>query len=358
MKILMLTDGMDRGGAETHIAMLSEGLIAGGVSVSVLSEGGRIADALEERGIPQYRLPHIGRDPLALLRARHFLRELYRRERFDLLHAHARIPALLLRGGGWSATPPRRLVTAHAAYSPVGAWARLSYWGDRTLAVSEDLRALLCDGFHVPPEQVEVIPNGIDCTRFSPPVTPPPPQTVLFASRLDRDCSLGAELLLELAVPLKRVFPRLTVTVAGGGSEWEYLAWRGSRIEGETGERFLRFTGDVTEMDTLYRAHRIFVGVSRAAMEAAASGCAVILCGNEGFGGYLDPASPLPALSNFCCRGLDSPTARRLASYLAPLLAHPVLAARLAKEGTQKIRADFSANAVVKAYLAFLNTLP
>ena len=98
MKVLLLTDHMDAGGAETHIAHLALGLQAAGVDVTLASCGGRLARALEKQGIPQRVLGLSGRNPLLLLAARRALRRMVIKEGFEILHAHARIPALLLRG--------------------------------------------------------------------------------------------------------------------------------------------------------------------------------------------------------------------------------------------------------------------
>ena len=119
MKILMLADRMESGGAETHIAMLTEGLFQRGVDVSLLSEDGTAARRLAEGGIPWRRLHPLKRDPWVLSLARRRLRRLQETERFDVLHAHGRLTAQLLRGcEGWRGTP-LGIVTAHAAY-PTG----------------------------------------------------------------------------------------------------------------------------------------------------------------------------------------------------------------------------------------------
>ncbi len=353
MRILMVTDRMGLGGVETHVASLASELAERGVETEVLSMGGETAELLARRGIPQHRFSALGREPISLLRGARMLNGLQTSRGYDVIHAHSRLSAELLRFL-YGARRPLRIVTAHAAYRSTATDRLLSYWGDRTLAVSEDLRAHVCDRFGVPAEAVRVIPNGVDVSAFTPGERPLA-GSVLFASRLDRDCSLGAHLLVTLAPALKKVFPQLSLTVAGGGEELELLKWRAAHAERDCGTRFIRFLGGVSDMAPLYRRHRIFVGVSRAAMEAAASGCAVILCGNEGMGGYLERARRRPSLSNFCCRGMEMPTPRRLAALLSPLLAHPSLGARLGREGCAWMREEYSSVAAARAYLDFLN---
>ncbi len=351
MRILLVTDGMELGGAETHIAMLAKGLSELGQEVAVFSCGGRSSDRLEREGFPQYRYAPVGHSPSRILALRGRLRGLATSLGVSVLHAHARIPALLLRGCRRWEGSPAPIVTIHAAFSSSLLSRAVGYWGERTIAVSEDLRALACDRFGVPAEQITVIPNGIDLCRFSPPVHFPPPHSILFASRLDRDCSVGAELLCELLPRLAHRYPDLSVTVAGGGNALPILQKKVLEARRETLPP-VRFLGAVEDMPSLYRSHSLFVGVSRAAMEAASCGCAVLLCGNEGYGGLLSPASPLPSLSNFCCRGMEKPTADALFSDIVRLLDDPSRCREAAELGGAWIRGSFDHGEMANRTLA------
>ena len=62
MKILMLIDSLDVGGAETHVETLALELVKMGCEVSIASNGGKIAQMLEGEGVKQLfcrRLPHL-----------------------------------------------------------------------------------------------------------------------------------------------------------------------------------------------------------------------------------------------------------------------------------------------------------
>ncbi len=353
MKVLLLSDRMNRGGAETHVSALARGLKDAGVCVQVLSSGGELSERLAEEGIAQHLFPAdraiVGH--LTIPR----LRRLCEREKFDVLHAHARIPASMIRNcRRWSGSPAP-VVTMHAAYSPLSLASDVSYWGEHTVTVGEDLRALLCDGFGVPSERITVIPNGIDLDRFYPPpaTLPPPPRSVLFASRLDRDCSLGAELLCDLAPDLGAAYGDLTIRIAGGGDQFERLQRRAAEINARFGtRRLVELTGHAEDMSALYRRHSIFVGVSRAAMEAALCGCAVILCGNEGGAGILSPQNPIPSLSNFCCRGYKKPTRQSLGESLVTLLSDHARRKYAAMAGERWMRNDYGTEGMVERTLA------
>ena len=143
MKILLLTDRMDAGGAETHIAQLARGLTEQGNKVWLLSSGGRAADALAKAGVRILFAPFHSHTPLALLRSYRILRRLLKREQFDVLHAHARVPAFLL--GFFGSAGMARIVSVHARFHTNALLGKLCYWGDFTIAVGEDLRALAAD---------------------------------------------------------------------------------------------------------------------------------------------------------------------------------------------------------------------
>ena len=307
MRILMLTDRLERGGAETHVECLAAELTKMGHDVTVLSAGGRIADRMERLGIVQHRFLWSDRPLICYLRARRVLKKAMTGVKFDVFHAHTRRAAFLLRE--LRVSPDRavrkalKVVTVHAAFSCTPLLRRLCYWGDRTIAVSEDIRARVCDLFGVPGEAISVISNGVDPSVFYPLADPPSAETILFASRLDGDCSLGAEWLCKLAPDLRKKYPALQIRIAGGGERLEFLRAMAIEANRKCGAETVLLLGDVEDMAAEYRKSAVFVGVSRAAMEAAISGCCVILLGNQGWGGILSAENPLPAVSNFCGRG-------------------------------------------------------
>ena len=359
MHILLVTDRMDHGGAETHIAQLAKGLSSLRLQVTLLSSGGAGADALEREGIAQIRLPSLcRRSPAYLLKNTIALRRILRRESFSLIHAHARLPALLLRLAGTGRIPV--LVTAHAILRETPLLRRLSFWGTRTVAVSEDIRQHLLRAYGLPAERITVIPNGIDLSAFAPCEKPSPHQStcVSFVSRLDADCSLGAWLLCEIAPRLAEEFPSLTLRIAGGGSDHSALLRRAQEINRTLGRKMLSLMGWVNDMPSFLRESDVVVGVSRVAMEAAASGCAVILCGNEGYLGPMDAKNASRAAkSNLCCRGEAQATAERLRLDLLTLLADPAERARVAAEGNALVRASFSAERMCRETLALYRRL-
>ena len=323
MTVFLLIDRLGIGGAETHVTSLACSLAARGNRVTVVSSGGVLEERLHCGGVQTAHLD--GRFVRSFAANVVRLLRLVRERQPEIIHAHTRRTALLLwvtrailslapshflnkptalwggyrRRALWRVSVPVCIVTAHARFRP--RYRRLSYWGDATVAVSCDLADHLTRTFGVK-RRVTVIPNGIEAGHVPRGVRRENEVAVVFVSRLDRDCSAAAFALLDLAPRLVRAAAeqgkRLTLTLVGGGQCYDVLASRAKGLEG------VRAVGAVVDVMPYLAASDIFVGVSRAALEAVVAGCAVVLAGDEGYGGVLSEASfDRFSTGNFCCRG-------------------------------------------------------
>ena len=320
MRILLLTDRFAAGGAETHIADLASALSSLGHAVEVAAEDGGNVGLLRTRGIPFHRLPLAKRSPFSLMAARRGLLRLLQKEKYDLIHAHARLPAALAaplcRACGTPLT-----VTAHWVFRADGWRRRMSRWGDHTLAVSEDICRYLSKNYGIPRERITKTKNGIDLSRFLPVEKGTKELTVLHVSRLDRGRARCAELLLSLSE--EGALPRAadSLIIVGGGELEDALRRRAEAINHRLRRPFVNMTGAVEDVLPYYRRADVFVGVSRAALEAMACGLPVVLLGDEGSLPCRNDADlALAEESNFCCRGGAPATEEGLRAALFPLL--------------------------------------
>lgn len=322
MKLLLLTSSLGCGGAETHICTLAKELTLRGHRVTVVSSGGALVKNLTEGGISHRTLPLARKNPFSLLYARVGLYRLLKKERFDLVHAHARIPAYLVATAAKKMNIPM-VTTIHARFRGGYLRRRLSRWGEYSIAVSEDLKHHLCTVFGVPSDHVSVIPNGIDTRRFCPDATATSKDSfrLLFVSRLDRDCSRAAFLLCRMAKELRARFPALEIQIAGGGESLRALRRIADRINEEVGVPLIRLLGFVEDLRPFYRAADGVVGVSRVALEAISCGTPVVLAGNEGMLGLASGHTLRRAsASNFCCRNASPLTEKALRREILRLL--------------------------------------
>lgn len=313
MKILMLTDKMELGGAETHILTLTRSLLRRGHSVALASSGGALAKRISSEGARHITLPLSGKSPRELALSYIGLSKLIGSERFDLIHSHARLPSLLVSSLAKKNSVPL-VCTVHARFSLSSYRKRLSRWGNLSIAVSQDLKQYLSDCHGIPPENISVIYNGIDTSLFSP--SSAPDSTVFrigFLSRLDGDCSKAAITLCRLAPALISRLGSVEILIGGGGSALSDIKALASRVNSSLGIECIKVLGAVSDVSSFLRDCHLFVGVSRAAMEAALCSLPVILCGNEGYFGILTPENMDKALStNFCARGCKEISASRL----------------------------------------------
>lgn len=365
MIVILLIDRLETGGAETHVVTLARALAARGNRVTVVSSGGVLERELTAHGVQTARIDgafvrSFGKNVATLAR-------LIRAEHPDVLHAHTRRTALLLwavkcmvslapsrfltlptdlsggyrRASLWRAVKPVCIVTAHARFRP--RYRRLSYWGDATVAVSDDLADHIARTFGVAARRIEVIPNGVEVGQDRPMAARVGERRVVFVSRLDRDCSSAAFALLDLVPSLGHALAargeRLTLTLVGGGDCYGEIV---RRVEGMDG---VHAVGAVTDVTPYLRDADVFVGVSRAALEAIAAGCAVVLAGDEGYGGVLyEDRFDRFARGNFCCRGEGAIDADRLYADVLSLLCMTTEArARLNASLRARVRREYGA---------------
>ena len=312
MKILMLTDRLAIGGAETHIYELCRALRQKGHEVSLAAGAGAFFTRLSDEGFLLYPLPFDSKHPSALRRARGGLSRLLDTERFDVVHAHARLPAFL-------AAPlcKRRrfpfVCTAHWVFDSHGLRGRLSRWGEHSFAVSEDVRDYLVREYGLPRERITVIRNGIDAASF--PVRPRSfGGRILHVSRLDTGRAACAEALLACAEEFAASGLCHSLTIVGDGDRFGAISEEAKGLNSKIGREFIRTVGAVTDVRPFLYEADLFVGVSRAALEAMATGLPVILAGDEGYLSLFGEDKVDAALeSNLCCRGAPPVSSKQLA---------------------------------------------
>ena len=299
MKILLLADHMENGGAETHIYELSRFLSQKGHRVTVISFGGKVAEALAEQGICQ---KNYGKFPLLTL-FRHL-----QNHKPDVVHAHTRQSAFLCRLLLSFMQFPV-VFTAHARFCTTPIKGALSFFPERTIAVSADIAQHLITRFGVSRGQISVIENGIDTKRFCPKDNQNDEFHIVTVSRLDEDCSLTALLLCRIAPALSKKIPRLRITIVGGGSELAHVRMLASKANAVCGKNVVNAVGQKQDVLPYLQSASLFIGVSRAALEAMSCGIPVILSGNEGYLGIaVGKILAIAEHGNFCARGYPMPS--------------------------------------------------
>lgn len=330
MRVLMATMQLDIGGAETHIVELSKALARRGIEVYVASKGGAYVKELEEVGIKHFEVALHNKKIGSLISSYKKLEHIILDYKIDIVHSHARIPGflcgLLQKKYGF-----RFVTTAHWVFNTRFPFNLLSNWGTRSLAVSDDIKKYLVDNYGCNPDNIRVTINGVDMEKFSENVDfsdiakefsfGEDKTRVVYVSRMDVDRSYAAHKLIEAVPDLYEKIPNLEVVIVGGGNDFDKIKEEAEEMNKKIGSRIVIITGGRTDINKFVASGDVFVGVSRAALEAMACRKPAIIAGNEGYIGIFDEDKLQVSIdTNFCCRGCEKTTTKQLKDDLLTIL--------------------------------------
>ena len=373
MRILMTTMQLDIGGAETHIVELSKALSRRGIEVVVASNGGAYEAELTEAGIKHIRVPFHSKKPSCMYNAYKLLKQIIQEYRFDVVHAHARIPAFLC------ALLKKKLnfrlvTTAHWVFSTRFPYNLLTRWGDRSLAVSDDIKNYLVENYGLEPDNIRVTINGIDLEKFSKDTDfssvaeefelLPDKTRIVYVSRMDIDRSLAAHKLIEAVPDLAGEIPNLEVVIVGGGNDLSAIEEEAMAVNSALGYRAIITTGSRTDINRFAACGQLFIGVSRAALEAMACEKPAIIAGNEGYIGIFDEDKLSVSIdTNFCCRGCQPTETDKLKEDILSILkSSPERQAELGEFSRETVRKYYSidtmADDALKMYISIVKGTP
>ncbi len=155
LKIAQILPEFHEGGVERHVLWLSNALAGLGHEVTVISAGGKLEDKLDRR-VAFWRLPVQRKNPITGLYSALKIAGRARKEGWDILHAHSRVPAWIAWWASAMSSKPW-IFTAHDRYRKN--WAIKPFKKAKgSISVSEAVKTHL-SGFL--PERSIVIRNGI-----------------------------------------------------------------------------------------------------------------------------------------------------------------------------------------------------
>ena len=313
LNVLLSLMQLDIGGAETHVVELAKELKRKGINPIVTSKGGAYEKELREAGIKHYCVPLQNKNPINMIKSVKRLRRIIRDEKIDLVHSHARIPSFIL-GKLHRRMKFPFVTTAHWVFTTKWGLKYITDWGEKSVAVSEDIKTYLMDNYGVPSGDIQVTINGIDTDKFSPDTDKTEinqelgikdtDTVIVYVSRLDESRSLVAKQLINIVPDIDKFTDNLKVVIVGDGDDFTNVKSATDRVNKELGRDCVVLTGARTDINKLVAPAHLFIGVSRAALEAMAAEKAVIIAGNEGYIGLFDEDKLQVGIdTNFCCRG-------------------------------------------------------
>lgn len=347
--IAHLCMSLNIGGAETHIFELAKGLTAQGNTVTVFSNGGVYADALEKAGICHVKTPLHRKNPFALIRSYRLLKREFKKNPPSVVHSHTRISNFV---GGMIC---KRLnipmvTTVHFNFRSGFFFRWFSNWGCRALAVSEDLKTYLVKNYGYDPNHVALTVNGIDMERFSKRDesefraslgVKPDEKMILLVSRLDKEASIHVSRFLEIAPAIFKERPDIKVVIAGHGKLYGEFEQKVATIHRQCGKEFILLQGARTNIDQYTACADLFVGISRSALEAMSAEVPTVLLGNLGYLGLYSHRIKKECIeTNLTCRGYPYPTDRELTDLILRCLKTDL--SQEVQEGLRLVKEHFS----------------
>ena len=320
--ILLALMQLNIGGAETHVVELAKELKRKGFNVFVASNGGVYVKEIEDAGIKHFNVPLKDKNPLNMIRSAKLLAGIIKNENIDMVHSHARIPSFIL-GKLHKRMKFPFVTSAHWVFTTKYGLKYITDWGEKVVAVSEDIKTYLMDNYKIPAGDIRVTINGIDTEKFSPDTDTsdvraefnikPDENVIVYVSRLDESRSLAAKQYIQAVPDIARAVDKLRLIVVGAGDDFNNVKAQADKINSTLGYECITLTGSRTDINKLAALAKLFVGVSRAALEAMAAEKPVIIAGNEGYIGLFDESKLQVGIdTNFCCRGCVMPSAKLL----------------------------------------------
>jgi glycosyltransferase involved in cell wall biosynthesis len=174
MKVIQILPELNAGGVERGTLEVGKCLVEQGHESLVISNGGRQVAQLEAEGSRHITLP-VHQKRLRSLKQVKVLRELFEKERPDIIHLRSRLPAWL----AWlawrkmnPATRPRLITTVHGMYS-VNLYSKIMTRGEAVICVSNSVKDYVLKNYpDVPAEKLRVIHRGVDPEQFPYGFTP------------------------------------------------------------------------------------------------------------------------------------------------------------------------------------------
>lgn len=331
--VLLATMSLDIGGAETHIVELAKGLKKEGFHVVVASNGGVFENDLASSGIKHYTVPLHNKRPDNVYKSYKKLQQIIIENKIDLVHAHARIPGyicnMLHKKMNFAF-----VTTAHGTWKTGGGLRYITRWGQKTIAVSQDVKKYLLDNYKIDENNIKVTINGVDTEKFSPSVDykniikefniPDDSFKVTYVSRIDKDREIILENILQVLPKLIAEIENLQFFIIGGGSILQTIKEAADNINKDAGKNAVIVTGSRMDINKFNAMTDLFIGFGRSSLEAMASSKPVMIAGNQGYIGLLDDSNiDIAIKTNFSGRGQGMPDVERFSRDIMSVVKMP-----------------------------------
>ncbi len=167
MKILYITTHLNKGGITSYLFSLAVGLKKKGHSITIASSGGDSKKVFLENNIDHLDIPIRTKSEVSpfVLFSYFILSRFISSNSIDIIHAHTRVTQVL----AWFLSKKFKIpfvATCHGFFRPRWHRRRFPCWGNKTIAISNQVKEHLASEFRVNRENIYLVHNGIDLSKF------------------------------------------------------------------------------------------------------------------------------------------------------------------------------------------------
>lgn len=321
MRILVVCERFNAGGAETRILTLCRCLRQKGHTVVVASSGGGLVDELIRVGVGHQTVEFLEWHDIGAHVDR--LLSIITSHGIEIAHIHpyaslvpgvlaacqAGIPFVITMHGpfGFSQADWHRL--PKEGFADLFVSAAIKRPGTRILASSPEVKyQLLSDMPDIAQNAITVIPNAVDGDLFRASEMAGPPRKFLIVSRLDPDKIPS----IKHGMEAFRTYTRLAgggcrLAIAGAGQSMAFVQQELRRLDRSLGQGSVTLLGQQNRMWEVIPGYDVVIGMGRVMIEAGMCGRIPVLAGYDGLKGVLCPANlDHFAETNFSGRGVPT----------------------------------------------------
>jgi len=359
MRILILfTQPWHRGGAETHLETLVEGLLRQGQEVVLAGLDDEFIRHFNH--IPVYKLPFRSQNPVVHFDNYRILKKIVKAHNIQLIHTHHRTGSVYAYLLQLTMSMPY-VVTFHDKWRPLHRAYKV-FFPAHCIVISNGIKQHFIKVLKVDPKILNEVANGVFLEDFSDKGESRKPvngiagagdNTILLVSRLNHHKTDVPLLLCEIMEDLNGVIPDSKLLLVGGGPEAGTVQAAAQRANAACGRDAVSFLGERSDIARLLSSSSIAVGAGRFALEAMAAGKPVIaIADGVDYPGIITRDSWLSASKTSWTRGDKGITKGNLSEDIKRLLLDKMLQENLGNFGRQLIAEEFSAEKMVASVLA------
>ncbi|MFC1708798.1 glycosyltransferase family 4 protein [Candidatus Omnitrophota bacterium] len=167
MRILYITTHLNRGGITSYLTSLAISLKHNGHDVVVASSGGDNQRTFSHNNIEYIKIPIRTKQEISIpvLLSYFTLKRFLLKNHIDVIHAHTRVTQVLAALLARKFNIPF-IATCHGFFKP--RWHRRTFpcWGDKTIAISSQVKEHLMREFKVEEKNIFLVHNGIDLDKL------------------------------------------------------------------------------------------------------------------------------------------------------------------------------------------------